>query len=442
MIRRPPRSTLFPYTTLFRSVDGPTPVEPGRNWTYCATPAAASPARFSTSPRTTRSRTASLAGSAAWPLASFWPFSPAAKPSPTTIPTVSPPPPAPTYPPLLTALPSDPSDSSDPSDPADSSASSDPLPAQTNFSLSASAARPRAAWQQHLTLGPGDLLNFSNFDQPDLTRPDLLIGPDGRVSYLQAQDVMAAGLTIDELRAKMDEELGKFYRSPHTIITPFAYNSKKYFVLGKVVNAGAFSLDHPVSVVEAVARAHGLQTGILDNQNSIDLVDLQKSFLMRGGKRITVDLEKLFQHGDLSQNVALEPNDYLYFAPGMLREVYVLGEVRSPGPVVQTDTTTVVGAIASRGGFTDRAYKSKVLVVRGSLNAPQTYVVDTLATVDARALDFRLQPKDIVYVSWRPFIKAEELLDLAATAFIQSAVAAWAGQNIGPIITRPILPSL
>src|SRR2546422_3442188 len=25
MIRRPPRSTLFPYTTLFRSADGPTP---------------------------------------------------------------------------------------------------------------------------------------------------------------------------------------------------------------------------------------------------------------------------------------------------------------------------------------------------------------------------------------------------------------------------------
>jgi protein involved in polysaccharide export with SLBB domain len=313
---------------------------------------------------------------------------------------------------------------------------------ETNLAFSAFRSDRRAGWQQRFTLGPGDVLNFALFGQPEFNRAEVPVGPDGRVSYLQAQDLMAAGLTIDELRARMDQELGKFYRSPHTIITPFAYNSKKYFVLGKVVNAGAFSLDHPVSVVEAVARAHGLQTGVLDNQNSVDLVDLQKSFLMRGGKRITVDLEKLFQHGDLSQNVALEPNDYLYFAPGALREVYVLGEVRNPGPLVQTDTTTVVGAIASRGGFTDRAYKSKVLVVRGSLNAPQTFVVDTLATVDARALDFKLQPKDIVYVSWRPFIKVEELLDLAATAFIQSTVAAWAGQNIGPFIASPILPSL
>src|SRR2546422_10738573 len=28
MIRRPPRSTLFPYTTLFRSLEGAAPVEP------------------------------------------------------------------------------------------------------------------------------------------------------------------------------------------------------------------------------------------------------------------------------------------------------------------------------------------------------------------------------------------------------------------------------
>src|SRR2546430_12385584 len=28
MIRRPPRSTLFPYTTLFRSLDGPRPERP------------------------------------------------------------------------------------------------------------------------------------------------------------------------------------------------------------------------------------------------------------------------------------------------------------------------------------------------------------------------------------------------------------------------------
>ena len=100
------------------------------------------------------------------------------------------------------------------------------------------------------------------------------------------------------------------------------------------------------------------------------------------------------------------------------------------------------GAISARGGFTDKAYKTHVVVIRGSLSKPRTYVVNTWATLDARAVDFKLEPKDIIYVSRRPFIKAEELLDLAATAFIQSAVSAWAGKNIGPIITSPFIPNL
>ncbi len=314
--------------------------------------------------------------------------------------------------------------------------------ARTNLSLSALNPGQRAEWQKRLTLGPGDLLNFSFFGQPELARTEVPIGPDGRVSYLQAQDVVATGLTVDELRSKFDQELSKFYRSPRTIITPFAYNSKKYYVLGKVVNKGVFPLDRPVTVVEAVARARGFENGIIDNQNSVDLVDLQKSFIMRQNQRLAINLEKLFQEGDLSQNVALEPDDYLYFAAGNLKEVYVLGEVKIPGPLSHTASTTVISAISARGGFTDKAYKTHVVVIRGSLSKPRTYVVNTWATLDARAVDFKLEPKDIIYVSRRPFIKAEELLDLAATAFIQSAVSAWAGKNIGPIITSPFIPNL
>jgi protein involved in polysaccharide export with SLBB domain/capsular polysaccharide biosynthesis protein len=314
---------------------------------------------------------------------------------------------------------------------------------QTNTSFSAALSpTQRADWQKRLTLGPGDMLNFTLFGQPELARTEVMIGPDGRVSYLQAQGILATGLTIDELRKKFDEELSQYYRAPNVIITPFAYNSKKYYVLGKVVNKGVFTLDRPITIMEAIARAHGFETGTVDNQNSVDLVDLQKSFVMRQGKRLPVNLERLFQEGDLSQNAPLEPNDYIYFASGALKEVYVLGDVNVPGPLTWTENVTVISAISARGGYTLRAYKSKVLVIRGSLNKPQTFVLDTWATLDGRAMDFKLEPKDIIFVPHRPFIRAEELLDLAATAFIQSSVAAWAGQNVGPIFTKPVLPNL
>lgn len=306
--------------------------------------------------------------------------------------------------------------------------------------FSGSALNRRAEWQKRLTLGPGDTLNISMYGRPEFSRLDAVIGPDGRLSYLEATEVLADGLTVDELRARLDEELGKFHRSPRTIVVPTAYKSKKYYVLGKVVNKGIFTLERPITILEAVARAQGLETGLLDNQNTFDLADLQRSFVARGNKRLDVNLEKLFLEGDLTQNAAIEPNDYLYFAAANLKEVYVLGEVRIPGPAIYTPNLTVVGAIAARGSYTDKAFKSRVLVVRGSLNQPKTFVIDTWATLDARGLDFKLEPRDIVYVHNRPFIRVEELLDLAATAFIQSATASWANKFIGPIIKNPLLP--
>jgi protein involved in polysaccharide export with SLBB domain/capsular polysaccharide biosynthesis protein len=297
----------------------------------------------------------------------------------------------------------------------------------------------RGEWQKRLTLGPGDILSFVIYGQPDTARSDIFVGPDGRVGYLEAQNIMAAGLTIDELRTNIDNELSKYRRAPRTIITPMAFMSKRYYVLGKVVQRGVYTLDRPITVLEAVARAKGLETGLTD-RNTIDLADFERSFLMRKGKRYPLNFEKLFGQGDLSQNIPIEPDDYIFFPSATLKEVYVLGEVRIPGVVPYTSDLSVIGALSARGGFADKAYKSRVMVIRGSLNNPKAFVVDTRAILDARGQDFQLQSKDIIYVTDRPFSRVEDLLELGVTAFLQSMTAQWAGRNIGPLIGSPIIP--
>jgi protein involved in polysaccharide export with SLBB domain len=300
---------------------------------------------------------------------------------------------------------------------------------QVGGSFSALASTKRAAWQEQLTLGPGDLLNFSLFGQTELSRPDVAIAPDGTVSFLEAQNVMAAGLTIDQLRSRFDEELAKYRRAPRTMITPAAFRSKKYFMLGRVAQRGVFVLDRPMTIIEAVANAQGLETALVEN-HTMELADYSRSFLMRRGQRLAVNFEKLFQQGDLSQNVALEPNDYLYFPAATVREVYVLGEVLRPGPVAFRTGLGAVGAVAARGGFSEKAWRHKVLVVRGSLNKPEAFPLNTADVVKARTADFKLEPRDIVYVSARPWIKVEEVLDAAATAFIEAVVITWGGKAL------------
>lgn len=314
-------------------------------------------------------------------------------------------------------------------------------PADPAEKLSLSAvANPakRAKWQERLTLGAGDTLDFSLLESPDLARKGVVVGPDGRVTYLQAENIMAAGLTIDELRTRFDEELGKYYRSPRTIITPVAYKSKKYFVLGAVANKGVFQLNRPTTIIEAIAQAGGLEIGMFE-RSTVELADLGRSFMVRDGKRLSVDFEKLFQRGDLSQNVPVEPDDYLYFASADANEIYVLGEVTSPGVVAFAQRATVMSVLASRGGFTDKAFKSRVLVVRGSLENPETFVIDTTDILSAKKPDFKLQPKDIVYVAPNRWLLAVDLLDAAIKAFITSMTVTAVDQNIGPWITTPII---
>jgi protein involved in polysaccharide export with SLBB domain len=305
--------------------------------------------------------------------------------------------------------------------------------------FSGTARRQRAKWQERLTLGPGDSIDIHFYGNSALSRTNVLIGPDGRISYLQANGLQASGLTIEELRQKIDETLAEFYTSPRTMVIPVAFNSKKYFMLGKVNAKGAYPLDRPLTLLEAVARAKGLETGLYQ-RTTVEMADLGRSFIVRGNEKLPVDFERLFLEGDLTQNISLEPNDYIFFASTGANDIYVLGEVMNPGPLGFVSDATVLTAIADRGGYAEKAFKKRVLVIRGSLSEPETFVVDTGSALDARSRDFQLQPRDIVYVSRRPWAKAEDLLDEAASSFIQGAVTTWAGVNVGPIITKRLLP--
>lgn len=117
------------------------------------------------------------------------------------------------------------------------------------------------SWQTRYTLGPGDTLNFSAYDREDLARNDVQIAPDGTVSYLQAVAVRAQGLTLDQLRTRIEEELSKYQKNVKVIISPSGIASKDFSIIGRVKKPGSFTLDRPTSVLEAIALAEGIQTG-------------------------------------------------------------------------------------------------------------------------------------------------------------------------------------
>ena len=114
------------------------------------------------------------------------------------------------------------------------------------------------AWQTRYTLGPGDTLNFSVYDRPDLARENVQIAPDGTVSYLQAVAVHAEGLTLDQLRTKIEEEISD-YQDAKVIISPVDIASKDFAIIGRVRQPGSYNLDRPTSILEAISLAQGIE---------------------------------------------------------------------------------------------------------------------------------------------------------------------------------------
>jgi len=290
-------------------------------------------------------------------------------------------------------------------------------------------------------LAPGDSVNLNLFGRSGYDRNEVFIQPDGHLTYLQA-DVMATGLTLDELRAALAKELSKYHQNPMVIVTPDRFQSRKVYILGKVVKKGMVNYDRPLTLLEAVTEAGGLEIGLFE-QNTVELADLGRSFVSRGGQRLDVDFRGLFYRGEMSQNILLQPDDYIYFPSANSNEVYVLGNVANQGTQGLLGHSTVTSVIASTGGFTDKAYKDRVLVVRGSLTEPKTFVVNMKDVLSGREKGFRLEPKDIIFVADKPWARAEELVEMALNAFVYGAATGFVTGNVAPIITKPwITPSI
>ena len=297
-------------------------------------------------------------------------------------------------------------------------------------------AQDLPSWRERYTLGPGDMVNIRFYGQAGLDRPGVRIAPDGTLSYLQVNSLEVNEMTIDEMREALEAALVDYYRNPRLIITPWELKSKRYVILGKVIDKGVFTLDRPITLLEAIARSRGIETGLFE-QSTVEIADMDRSFIMRGGKRLDVDFSKLYFEGDLSQNVYLEPQDYIFLASNLSNEYYVFGAVAQPGAQGFSNRASIISAVTRREGFTEGSWKRRVLVIRGSLSDPQLFVVDVDAILKGLSPDFLLEPGDIVYVNNRPWYKAEQILDTAIENFVKSATSTWVIENVPDVIGDP-----
>lgn len=284
------------------------------------------------------------------------------------------------------------------------------------------------------TLGPGDKVEIQLIDDP-ASKEITVVGPDGKIYFNLLPGIDVWGKTLAQAKGEMEHELTKYIRgTPRLNITLRQVASKRVWILGRVQAPGIYPMQSRMRLLEAIAMAGGSATftGTKDVSGGPlgeDLSDLKHSFIVRDGKLLPVDFDALLNKGDLSQNIYLQPDDFIYFAPAFSREVYVLGAVVQPRPVPYADGMTVAAAVAGAYGTVRDAYLYHVVVIRGSLSKPQIAVVDLKKIMHGAAQDITLQPNDIVYVPLAPYRYLRKYAEIALNTFV-SSVALNAGAHL------------
>jgi polysaccharide export outer membrane protein len=269
-------------------------------------------------------------------------------------------------------------------------------------------------------LGPGDKLEIEVMG--DLTtRATATVGPDGRIYYNILPGIDVWGLTLAEAQDRLGDELKRFVREkPAVTLALRAVASQQIWLLGRLGSPGVYSLDRPTSLLDAVAEAGGPAVNTPAGGMYSESADLSRSFLIRNGHLVPVDFQRLLRGGDLSQNVYLRPDDFIFMPSLRSAQVHILGAVLQPRSERMIGSLTVIQAIALAGGTVPQACLPNVAILRGSLAHPQIAIVAVNRVLRGQAPDVRLEPGDIVYVPYSPERVLTRYVNLILDTFVRT----------------------
>jgi polysaccharide export outer membrane protein len=265
------------------------------------------------------------------------------------------------------------------------------------FLLVVLLAVSRSAYAEGYVIGEEDMLQLSVWGNPELS-VHLPVRPDGMISMPLVGDIKAAGSTPQELKKNLEKELVRFVKTPVVSVMITAINSFKVYIIGE----GATRSQTPgggASSGQISLRRNTTLLQLLAQLGSLGDIDMKNAYLLRAGKRLDVNFEKLIANGDVSQDVTLEPNDVIHLPAGFSSRVRVTGAVRTPGVFPYAGGMTALDAVLLAGGFTEFASQNDVIIVRQAGNAVTNIRVKLKDVMNGNtSKNALLKPGDIVSV--------------------------------------------
>ena len=133
---------------------------------------------------------------------------------------------------------------------------------------------------------------------------------DGRISLKHIGEVNAVGLTLTQLADYLKILYGTIYGDPIVTVVLVQSNSKRYTVMGKVVNPGIYYLDFPIDLVQVVARSGGF-TDWANSKMTVVRDGAGKTNHLFKGNTLSFDYDNFLKGVELEKNIAIKPGDII-----------------------------------------------------------------------------------------------------------------------------------
>jgi polysaccharide export outer membrane protein len=233
------------------------------------------------------------------------------------------------------------------------------------------------------TLGPGDTVRITVFQNPDLTT-EARLSERGTIVFPLVGEVALGGRTPTEAGTQIAERLkqGQFLKNPQVNVAVTQVRSRQVSVLGHVQKPGRYPLDDASSrLTDLLALAGGVApTGD----------DIVTVMLTRGGNvtKHEIDVPAMYRNGDLKSNIEVQAGDTIYVQPAPV--FYIYGEVQRAGAYKLQPNMVVMHALSLGGGLTPRGTERGMLIQRRMPDG-------SARKVEVRPND-PVQPDDVIYV--------------------------------------------
>ncbi|HVA62669.1 MAG TPA: polysaccharide biosynthesis/export family protein [Terriglobales bacterium] len=163
---------------------------------------------------------------------------------------------------------------------------------------------PEPAAEGDYKIGPGDVLAIDVFHEPEISQT-LPVRPDGWLSLPLTGEIHAQGLTTLQLAAAIATRLQKYIDHPAVTVMLKQAESQRYNILGMVTKPGSYPLDHPLTILDAIALAGGLR----DFANSTHIYLIRKRASDGVEMRYPFNYDWVSRGLHLVENVRLRAND-------------------------------------------------------------------------------------------------------------------------------------